>query len=69
MEEEKNEKLEAQLHEHKTSSAESENSKTTAESLARKVQLLEEELDTAEKNVKDTVEKFVSSFFLVDDDR
>lgn len=29
----------------------------TSEGLSRKVQLLEEELDAAEKNVKDTVEK------------
>ena len=38
---------------------EGEQSKSTAESLARKIQLLEEELDTAEKNVKETTEKYV----------
>ncbi|KAE9399925.1 actin filament-coating protein tropomyosin [Gymnopus androsaceus JB14] len=32
-------------------------SKTTSEGLQRKIQLLEEELDAAEKNAKDTVEK------------
>lgn len=31
----------------------------TVENLQRKVQLLEEELDAAEKNVKETVEKWV----------
>ncbi|KAJ6463692.1 tropomyosin [Mycena polygramma] len=34
-----------------------ETSKTTNEGLVRKIQLLEEELDAAEKNVKETVEK------------
>lgn len=36
-----------------------EQSKTTSEGLARKVQLLEEELDAAEKNLKETVDKCV----------
>jgi len=56
-----NEKLEEKLKEYKSSSLESEHSKTTAENLVRKVQLLEEELDNAEKNVKETVEKQVST--------
>ena len=55
------EKLEAKLQDYKTSSLDSEHSKTTAENLVRKVQLLEEELDNAEKNLKETVEKYVST--------
>ena len=42
----------------KGASVEGESSKATSENLQRKVQLLEEELDAAEKNVKDTVEKY-----------
>jgi hypothetical protein len=38
---------------------EGEHSKSTSDNLLRKVQLLEEELDAAEKNVKETVEKWV----------
>jgi len=52
-----NEKSEAKLQEYKTSSLDGEHSKTTAEGLTRKVALLEEELDAAEKNLKETVEK------------
>ncbi len=44
---------------YKSSSLEGESSRTTSENLTRKVQLLEEELDVAEKNVKETVEKCV----------
>jgi len=51
------EDLEAQLDIFKKASLEGEQSKTTSEGLVRKVQLLEEELDAAEKNVKETVEK------------
>jgi len=51
------EKAEAELEKYKKASLEGEQSKTTSEGLARKVQLLEEELDAAEKNVKETVEK------------
>jgi len=54
---ETNEKLEEQLGQYKSSSLEGESSRTTSENLTRKVQLLEEELDVAEKNVKETVEK------------
>lgn len=54
-----NDKTEAKLQEFKTSSLDSEHTKTTAENLSRKVQLLEEELDKAEKNLKETVEKYV----------
>lgn len=38
---------------------EHETSKTTNEGLQRKIQLLEEELDNAEKNLKETVERYV----------
>ena len=51
------EKAEADLEKYKKASLEGEQSKTTSEGLERKVQLLEEELDAAEKNVKETVEK------------
>lgn len=51
------EKTEAKLQEYKSAQEEGENSKTTNEGLLRKIQLLEEELDVAEKNVKETVEK------------
>ena len=51
------EKAEGKLAESKASAEVGEHSKTTSETLARKVQLLEEELDVAEKNVKETVEK------------
>ena len=51
------EKAEAELEKYKKASLEGEQSKTTSEALVRKVQLLEEELDAAEKNVKETVEK------------
>ncbi|KAG9119218.1 hypothetical protein FRC07_005844 [Ceratobasidium sp. 392] len=51
------EAAEAKLADVRNASAEGESSRTTAENLTRKVQLLEEELDAAEKNVKETVEK------------
>ncbi|KAF8920839.1 tropomyosin [Mucidula mucida] len=51
------EKTEAKLAEYKAAQEEGEHSKTTNEGLLRKIQLLEEELDNAEKNVKETVEK------------
>jgi len=51
------EKAEAELAKYKKASLEGEQSKTTSEGLLRKVQLLEEELDAAEKNLKETVEK------------
>lgn len=45
----------------KTKSAleEAEHGKATNDSLSRKIELLEDELDTAEKNLKETVEKCV----------
>jgi len=41
----------------KSAQEDGEHSKTTNDSLARKIVLLEEELDAAEKNVKETTEK------------
>jgi tropomyosin len=54
------EKAESKNSELKKASGEGESARTTADGLQRKIQLLEEELDAAEKNVKDTVEKSVS---------
>jgi len=51
------EKAEAKVADAKIVHEQGEMSKGTADNLSRKVQLLEEELDTAEKNVKDTMEK------------
>jgi hypothetical protein len=45
----------------KSASADGDQHKSTNETLLRKIQLLEEELDAAEKNVKETVQKYVSS--------
>lgn len=53
------EKAEAKLVEAKSAQADGEHSKTTNEGLTRKIVLLEEELDAAEKNVKETTEKCV----------
>jgi tropomyosin, fungi type len=55
------EKAEAKLADAKIAREEGDASKTTNENLTRKIQLLEEELDTAEKNVKETVEKYVTT--------
>jgi len=51
------EKLESQLKIAKKDQQDSEQTRSTSDNLSRKVQLLEEELDAAEKNVKETVEK------------
>jgi len=51
------EKAEAKVADSKAAREEGEHSKMTNEGLVRKIQLLEEELDAAEKNVKETVEK------------
>ncbi|KAG8698497.1 hypothetical protein FRC08_005878 [Ceratobasidium sp. 394] len=51
------EKLEAGLKDAKAAGDAGASNLATADNLSRKVQLLEEELDAAEKNVKDTVEK------------
>jgi len=55
--EDANDTAATKLQELKTSSLDSEHTRTTADNLSRKVQLLEEELDAAEKNLKETVEK------------
>lgn len=51
------EAAEDKLNEAKIAKAEGEQSKTTNEGLARKIQLLEEELDRAENIAKETTEK------------
>lgn len=53
------EKAESKLEDAKRENMDNSASKTTSEGLQRKIQLLEEELDAAEKNAKDTVEKWV----------
>ena len=52
-------KAESTLADAKHAHEEGDTAKSTAEGLQRKIQILEEELDTAEKNLKETVEKFV----------
>lgn len=52
---------EERLAQAKSAQEDGEHSKTTNDSLARKILLLEEELDAAEKNVKETTEKCVLS--------
>lgn len=54
------EKAEEKVAEYKTANVDGEQTKMTSEGLQRKVQLLEEELDAAEKNVKETVDRYVS---------
>jgi tropomyosin, fungi type len=61
------EKAEAKLTETKLAATEGEQSKTTNEGLLRKIQMLEEELDATEKNVKETVEKYVLIHIAVND--
>ncbi|EIW79156.1 actin filament-coating protein tropomyosin [Coniophora puteana RWD-64-598 SS2] len=55
--EEELEKAEGKVNELKAANQEGEGARTTNEGLNRKIQLLEEELDAAEKNVKETMEK------------
>ncbi len=52
-------KLEGKVHEHKTAREEHESNATNSESLQRKVDVLEAELDTAEKNLRETTDKYV----------
>jgi tropomyosin len=59
------EKADARLSDLKSAQEEGETSKSTNEGLTRKIQLLEDELDSAERNVKETVEKSVYFFFLL----
>lgn len=56
-----NDKLTADLKSAKMASSEGEHTKSSAENLSRKVQLLEDELDKAEKSLKETTEKYVPS--------
>lgn len=51
------EKAEGKLGDAKMEKEEGDVSKSNNEGLSRKVQLLEEELDSAEKNLKETVDK------------
>lgn len=57
------EKYEATLTQSKAAALDAESSKTTNDGLQRKVQLLEEELDAAEKHSKEVVEKCVAVMF------
>ena len=53
------ESAESKLADAKAAKEEGELSKTTNEGLQRKIQLLEDELDAAERNAKETMEKYV----------
>jgi tropomyosin len=57
-----NDKYEDQLKDLKRQVASSDSAGHTNEGLTRKVQLLEEELDASEKNLKETVEKCAFTF-------
>jgi len=59
-------KREGELEKSKVRASESDNLHQTGDSLRRKIQLLEEELDQAEKNVKETVEKCVTDWSVTD---
>lgn len=59
------EKAESKLADAKHAHEEGDSARSTAENLQRKIQILEEELDNAEKNLKETVEKFVSKLFII----
>jgi tropomyosin, fungi type len=59
------EKTEAELKKLKQESLDDEQSKTAKDGLARKVELLEEELDAAEKNHKETVEKCAAVYLIL----
>lgn len=54
------EKAESKITEGKRAIEDADQSKTTTEGLQRKIALLEEELDAAEKNAKEVVEKYVA---------
>ena len=56
------EEAELKLKKYKQDSEEAEHFRSTKDSLERKVALLEEELDTAEKNLKDTVDKCAAMY-------
>ena len=54
------EKAEGKLTDLKSAQEDGEQSKTANEGLQRKIQLLEEELDAADKNLKEAMDKYVS---------
>ena len=54
------EKAETKLTDLKSAQEDGEQSKTANEGLQRKIQLLEEELDAADKNLKEAMDKYVS---------
>jgi len=58
-------KVDAKLAEAKAAQEEGESLKSTNENLTRKIALLEEELDAAEKNVKETMEKYVAAIIFI----
>lgn len=58
-------KVDAKLAEAKAAQDEGETLKSANENLTRKVALLEEELDAAEKNVKETMEKYVARIVFI----
>lgn len=51
------EKTEGKLRDHKANAEEQDSSKSNVDALSRKISMLEEELDTAEKNLRETTEK------------
>lgn len=51
------EKAEGKLQDHKATKEEHDNSQVNVDGLSRKIAMLEEELDTAEKNLRETTEK------------
>lgn len=57
------EKADGELATAKRTHEEGDTAKSTAETLGRKIQILEEELDSAEKNLKETVERYVVFVF------
>lgn len=58
--EDENERHETSLKDLKTRAEESDTHKTTGDNLSRKVQMLEEELERSEKELKDVTEKYVA---------
>lgn len=54
------EKAEQKLADLKSAQEDGEQSRTANEGLQRKIQLLEEELDAADKNLKDAMDKYVN---------
>lgn len=59
--EDSNEKAEVQIRDMKSEASHNAQASQTVDGLNKKVQMLEEELDAAEKNVKETVEKYAGS--------